>query len=58
MASTLFECSPQFDSLGLHMANVAFVVVDVWWMYGGGSVILQCQYEAGDPLLFSPTMIE
>ena len=33
-------------------------MVDEWWRYGGGSVILECQYEAGDPLLFSPTMIK
>ncbi len=44
---------PSSRSVGLHRANIAPAVED-----GGGSVILTCKYEAGDPMLFSPWVIE
>ena len=44
---------PSSRYVGLHWANIPSVVVD-----GGGSVILRRKYEPGDPLLFSPYVIE
>ena len=44
---------PSSRYIGLHRAKIASAMVD-----GGGSVILTRKYEAGDPMLFSPSVIE